>query len=144
MRKVQKRTDSLKFLNFIYYFGCAGFSLLHGLSLVSASGGYSLAVMHRFLIVVASHSGVQDLGYTGSVVGVPRLQSEGSIFVAHELRFSTAHGISPDQGSNPGLLHWQADSLSLSHHGIPRLTPSYDKLELCSEMVSHDQERALP
>ena len=30
--------------------------------------------------------------------------------------------IFPTQGPNPGLLHWQADSLPLSHLGIP--TPS--------------------
>ena len=35
-------------------FGCAGFSLLHKLSLVVASRGYSLAVMRRLLIAVAS------------------------------------------------------------------------------------------
>ena len=29
-------------------------------------------------------------------------------------------GIFPAQGSNPHLLHWQADSLPLSHLGIPR------------------------
>ena len=28
-------------------------------------------------------------------------------------------GIFPTQGSNPHLLHWQADSLSLSHQGSP-------------------------
>ena len=27
--------------------------------------------------------------------------------------------IFPTQGSNPGLLHWQADSLLLSHQGSP-------------------------
>ena len=94
--------------------------------------------------MVASHCGVQDLGYMGSVVVVPRLQSKGLIFVAHELPFSMACGISPDQGSNLCLLHWQADSLSLGHQGIPRLTQSYDKLGLCSEMISPYQERALP
>ena len=31
------------------------------------------------------------------------------------LSCSTACGIFPDQGSNPGPLHWQADSLPLSH-----------------------------
>ena len=29
------------------------------------------------------------------------------------------HGIFLTQGSNPCLLHWQADSLSLSHQGSP-------------------------
>ena len=28
-------------------------------------------------------------------------------------------GILPTQGSNPHLLHWQADSLPLSHQGSP-------------------------
>ena len=28
----------------------------------------------------------------------------------------------PSQGSNPHLLHWQADSLPLSHQGIPKDT----------------------
>ena len=30
-------------------------------------------------------------------------------------------GIFPTQGSNPGLLHWQADSLPLSHQGGPNI-----------------------
>ena len=36
-----------------------------------------------------------------------------------ELSCSIAHGIFPDQGWNPRLLHWQADSLPLSHQGSP-------------------------
>ena len=36
--------------------------------------------------------------------------------MAHRLSCS---GIFPDQGSNPGLLRWQADSLPLSHQGSP-------------------------
>ena len=34
---------------------------------------------------------------------------------AHGLSCFAACGIFPDQGSNPCLLHWQADSLPLSH-----------------------------
>ena len=30
-----------------------------------------------------------------------------------------ARGIFPDQGSNPCLLHWQVDSVPLSHQGSP-------------------------
>ena len=30
-----------------------------------------------------------------------------------------ARGIFPDQGSKPDLLHWQVDSLPLSHYGRP-------------------------
>ena len=36
------------------------------------------------------------------------------------LRCSTARGVFPDQGLNLCLLHWQADSLPLSHQGSPK------------------------
>ena len=39
----------------------------------------------------------------------------------HDLSCSKAHGIFPNQGSKPCLLHWQADSLPLSHQGSPRI-----------------------
>ena len=35
------------------------------------------------------------------------------------LSCSVACGIFPDQGSNPCFLHWQVDSLPLSHQGSP-------------------------
>ena len=44
----------LVFLKILFIFGSAGSSLLSGLSLVAASGGYSLVAMCRLLIVVAS------------------------------------------------------------------------------------------
>ena len=53
----------------------------------------------------------------GSVVVIPRLWSTGSIVVAHRLSCFAACGIFLDQGSNLCLLHWQADSLPLSHQG---------------------------
>ena len=37
----------------------------------------------------------------------------------HGLSCSAARGILPDQGSNPCLLHWQADSQPLCHQGSP-------------------------
>ena len=36
-----------------------------------------------------------------------------------------ACGIFPDQGWNPCLLHWQADSLSLYYQGSPLPTPHF-------------------
>ena len=39
--------------------------------------------------------------------------------MAHGFSCSMACGIFPDQGWNPGLLHWQMDSLPLSHQGGP-------------------------
>ena len=38
----------------------------------------------------------------------------------HRLSCTSACGIFPDQGLNPCLLHWQVDSLPLSHQGSPR------------------------
>ena len=35
------------------------------------------------------------------------------------LSYSTARAIFPDQGSNPGPLHWQVDSYPLDHWGSP-------------------------
>ena len=44
---------------------------------------------------------------------------------AHRLSCSTACGTFLDQGLNPCLLHWQVDSLPLSHHGSPRNIPLF-------------------
>ena len=52
----------------------------------------------------------------------PRLQSTGSVAVAHGLSCSVPCGIFLDQGSNPRLLLWQADSLPLSHQGSPEFS----------------------
>ena len=49
-----------------------------------------------------------------------RALEHGPVFVAHGLSCSLACGIFPDQGSNPRLLHWQADSLPQSHQGSSR------------------------
>ena len=54
-----------------------------------------------------------------SVVAVPGFKNTGSVVVAHGLSCSSACGIFPDQRSNPCLLHWQVDSLPLSHQGSP-------------------------
>ena len=78
---------------------CAGFPV------VAASTGYSLIAVPRLLIVVAS------------LVVVPGLMGTGLTVTVHGLCCSAAYGIFPDQGSNPCLLHWQVDSLPLSHHG---------------------------
>ena len=63
--------------------------------------------------------GAQALGQVGSVLAAPRLQSTGSVVVAHGLHCFVACWIFPDQGLNPCLLHWQTDSLFLSPQGSP-------------------------
>ena len=53
-------------------------------------------------------------GARASVVAAPRLYTTGSIVVMHRLSCSKARGIFQDQGSKSCLLHWRADSLSLT------------------------------
>ena len=47
------------------------------------------------------------------------LRSTGSIVGVHTLSCLEGCRIFLDQGSNPCLLHWQADSLPLNHLGSP-------------------------
>ena len=77
----------------LFIFGCVGSSLLCGLSLVVASGGYS---------------SLWGAGF--SLRWLLLLQSTGSVFMVHRLSCSAARGIFPDQGMNLCPLHWQADS----------------------------------
>ena len=81
-----------------------GLQCCTGFPLVAVSKGYSLVMASGLLMAVAS-------------LVVPGLQSTGLIFVAHELSCFAERGIFLDQGSNPCLLYWQADSLSLNHQG---------------------------
>ena len=82
--------------NFIYLFGCAGSSRL--LRLFSNCGEQKLL----------SGCGVQASHCSGfSCCETQTLK--------HRLRGSKARGIFLDQGLTPCLLHWQADSLPLSH-----------------------------
>ena len=67
---------------------------------------------------------VQQLCRRDSVAAVPRLYSTGSIVVAHGLGSPMACGIFSRQGSNPCLLHWQTDSLPVSHQGKPKVNIS--------------------
>ena len=53
---------------FKFIFVCAGSLLLHGLSLVAVSEDYSLIVVHRLLIAVASLIAKQTLRAWASVV----------------------------------------------------------------------------
>ena len=72
--------------------------------------------------VWASHcGGCSYWGAWAPVVVGPGLESIGSVAVVHRLSCSEACGIFPDRGSNLCLLHWQIDSLPLSHWGRPLL-----------------------
>ena len=77
-------------------------------SLVVEEGSDSLVLVHGLLIVVASL--VVEHGLQGT---------QASVVVAHGLSCQVVCGIFPDWGLNLFPLHWQADSLPLSHQGSP-------------------------
>ena len=56
--------------------------------------------------------GPQELGFPGS-------RGQTPVAVVPGLSCSKARGIFLDQGLKLCLLHWQADSLPLSHQGSP-------------------------
>ena len=105
---------------FIYFWLHWVFVAARRLSLVAASGGATLRCG-----AWASYGGgfsccrAQALGARPSVVVARRLQSAGSVVVAHGLCCSAASGIFLDQSLSPCPLHWQADSQPLSHQGNP-------------------------
>ena len=84
-------------------------------SLVAASGIYSVVSFSLWWLLFWS---------TGSTVCGLSSRSSGALehwlnSSVHRLSCSEACGIFPDQESNPCHMHWQADSLPLSHQGSP-------------------------
>ena len=95
------------FLIYLFIYGCVGSSFLcEGFLQLWQAG----ATLHRG--ARASHYRGLSLWTTGS-------RRAGSVIVAHGPSCSAACGIFPDQGSNPCVLHWQADSQPLRHQGSP-------------------------
>ena len=91
---------------FIYFWLCWVFTAAQAPVWASLGGGFSCC---RTLA----------LGAWASVVVALRLENTGSAAVVHGLRCSAACEIFPDQGLNLCLLHWQTDSLPLSHQRSP-------------------------
>ena len=86
--------------------------MLHGLFSSCRELGLLFVAVLGLLITVASLIVEPGLwGTWASVVAVP----------GHKLSCSTACGIFLDQGSNPCLLDWQANSLPLSHQENPHM-----------------------
>ena len=113
---------SIYFLKIILLFMQIVLGLHHctGFSLVVVSGGLLSTCGARASRPTASlvaEQGLQGMG--ASVVAVPGVYGTGSIVVVYELSCSEACGIFLDQGANPCLLHWPADSLPLNHQGSP-------------------------
>ena len=108
----------------LFIFGCLGLCSEWIFSSCSARASIAVASLVAehglqgiWALVVAPKGSV--VAPQGSVVAIPRLQSTGSIVMAHRLSRPEACRIFLDQGSNPWLLHWQVNSLPLSHQGDP-------------------------
>ena len=101
----------------IYFRLCGVFTADRAFFLVAASGGYSLDVVRELLIAVAFVAEPGLCGMWASVFAVLGFYSIGLIVVAHRLSCSEACGIFADLGWHPYLLHWQVDSLPVSHQG---------------------------
>ena len=104
---------------FILFLAVLCLRLCGGFSLVAASRGYSLVALLRLLTAVASlvlEHGLQSV--QASAVTTHGLWSTGSVVVVLGLSCSLAYWIFPHQGSNPCLLHWQADFLPLRHQEV--------------------------
>ena len=108
-------------LLFYLFLAVLGLCCCIGFSLVVASRGCSLVTVQRLLSAVASLAAeprFQGAQFQFSSCGSWSLE-HSSIVGVHGLSCSEACGIFLDQGSNPCLLHWQVDSLPLSHQGNP-------------------------
>ena len=104
---ILKQKKNFLLILFIYLFlAVLGLHYCTDFSLVVATRGYSLVCSPW-----TSHC-------RGFSCGVRAPDGQVSVVVAHGL-WSMAYGIFPEQGLNPCLLHWQADSSPLSHTGSP-------------------------
>ena len=112
--------SSLKcnFIHLALVLAVQGLRCSAGFSPVAASGGCSLVVEQGAL----GHPGFSACGSWA-----PRHRFSSC---AHVLSCSASCMIFPDQGSNPCLLHWQADSLPLSHLGSSSLRLAVPLTEL--------------
>ena len=118
------------FCFYLFIVGCAGSLLVHRFSLVLASRGYSLVGVRASHCSGFSCCRAWALCGQTSIAVVCGLSSCDSwslehklTIVAHGLSCSAACGIFRDWALNLRLLHWQADSLSLTEP--PRKPPAW-------------------
>ena len=108
---------------YVFIFDCAVSSLLCGLFSSCSEQRLPFVASCTLLVAVASLAAEHSLqSVESSVVAAPRALRTGSVVVGHGLTRSLACEIFPDQGSNLCPLHWQVDSLTLSHQGSPGTT----------------------
>ena len=85
-----------------------------------------ISALVSIAVAQASHCGSFSC-CRAQVLGCP-----GSAAVVHWLSCPAAHGIFPDQGSNPCPLHWQVDSYPLSHQRNPWADSWYNSCSIAS------------
>ena len=123
----------LKFLFVSFFiFGYAGALSLCRLSLVAVNGGYSLLwsmgfLLQWFLLLQSTDSRACELQQWW--LADSRAQPQ-QLWHTDWHSCPTAPGIFPDQGQNLCLLHWQADSLPLSHQGSLRRNLEFSVVSL--------------
>ena len=114
--------------NFIYLFSCCTGSLfLHRIFFFffpsCGKQGQPSSCGAWTSLVGFSCCGAWAPGHAGFSSGSTWLRGSRAqaqqLWRTHSLSCSVARGIIPDQGLNSCLLHWQADSLPLSHQGSP-------------------------
>ena len=101
-----------------------------GFSLVAASKGCSSLQCTSFSLQRLPL--LQSMGSRAH--GLQQLWHTGSIVVLHGLSCSLVCGVFPNRGSNPCLLHWQADSLPPSHQESPILSQLFFFLDEKTEV----------
>ena len=96
-------------------------------SLAVARRGYPLVAVRGLITLTSPAAELGLQGILASAVAALQLSTCSSQALEHRFSSSGFHGLScsaacgifPDQGSDLRLLHWQADSLPLSHQGDP-------------------------
>ena len=110
---------SLYILFICLFLAVLGLRCCPGFPLVSESRGYSPVAVWVLLTVLTSAVEHRLQGTWPSAAAASGFQSTGSVVAANGLSCSAAGGIFLDQRSNLCPLHWQVDSLPLSHQGSP-------------------------
>ena len=124
-KNFRSRTDSVLFFVFCFimlltYLCClCCVCVAAGAFLQLQQARTTLELVHGLPIAVASLLERRLQGTRASVAVVSSLCSTGSISVARGLGCCVACGIFLVQGSNPCLLHWQAEELILNQRPYP-------------------------
>ena len=124
--------DFLNNFTYLFIFGCAGCVLMRRLFSSCSEQWLLFIALWRLLTAAAflfffffsgfSFSRAQAWGHVSMWAQWLRFlgsRAQGPAVVVLRLSCSAACGIFLDQGLNPCLLHWQVDSLPLSHQGSP-------------------------